>query len=140
MKVLLAVDGSPYTKCLLDYIAQHDQLLRADTQYSVITVVPPVPPHAASYLSAGDLKTYYEDQVESVLAPVRSFIAQQGWSAEFQHAVGRAPDLIAAAATQGGFDLLVMGSHGNSALGSLVLGSVTTRVLAQCKTPVLIIR
>jgi nucleotide-binding universal stress UspA family protein len=33
-----------------------------------------------------------------------------------------------------------MGSHGHSALGNLVLGSVVTAVLALCKVPVLLIR
>jgi nucleotide-binding universal stress UspA family protein len=33
-----------------------------------------------------------------------------------------------------------MGSHGRGALGNLVVGSVTTKVLASCKVPVLIVR
>ena len=33
-----------------------------------------------------------------------------------------------------------MGSHGKSALGNLIIGSVATKVLAECKVPVLIVR
>ena len=33
-----------------------------------------------------------------------------------------------------------MGSHGHGALSSLVMGSVTTKVLAHCKVPVLLVR
>jgi nucleotide-binding universal stress UspA family protein len=33
-----------------------------------------------------------------------------------------------------------MGSHGHGSLSNLVLGSVATKVLAQCGTPVLLIR
>jgi nucleotide-binding universal stress UspA family protein len=33
-----------------------------------------------------------------------------------------------------------MGSHGHSPMGSLLLGSVTQRVLAQCEAPVLVVR
>ena len=33
-----------------------------------------------------------------------------------------------------------MGSHGQSALGNLVMGSVATQVLARCKVPVLLVR
>ena len=36
--------------------------------------------------------------------------------------------------------MLVMGSHGHGSLGSLVLGSVASKVLAQCTTPVLLVR
>jgi nucleotide-binding universal stress UspA family protein len=33
-----------------------------------------------------------------------------------------------------------MGSHGHGSLGNLVIGSVATKVMAQCRTPVLLIR
>ena len=36
--------------------------------------------------------------------------------------------------------LIVRGSHGHSSLGNLVMGSVATKVLAGCSTPVLLIR
>jgi nucleotide-binding universal stress UspA family protein len=37
-------------------------------------------------------------------------------------------------------DLIVMGSHGRGALGGLVLGSQTAKVLSQSKVPVLVCR
>jgi nucleotide-binding universal stress UspA family protein len=33
-----------------------------------------------------------------------------------------------------------MGSHGHGSLGKLVMGSVTTKVMAHCQTPVLLVR
>ena len=47
---------------------------------------------------------------------------------------------IAKQADDGGFDLVVMGSHGHSAVVNLVMGSVVTQVLAHCKVPVLLVR
>ena len=35
---------------------------------------------------------------------------------------------------------IVLGSHGHGALGNLVMGSVATRVVAQCGVPVLLVR
>jgi nucleotide-binding universal stress UspA family protein len=140
MKVLLAVDGSAYTKRMLAYLAAHDELLGARCEYTVLTVVPKIAPHAARHIPSVDLRTYYRDEAEAVLAPVRAFVAQQGWSATFKHDTGHPADVIATAATEGKFDLLVLGSHGHSAISNLVLGSVTTRVLAHCKTPLLLIR
>ena len=49
-------------------------------------------------------------------------------------------DTIAAMADKGKYDLLVLGSHGHSSLGNLVMGSVATKVVAQCGVPVLLVR
>ena len=37
-------------------------------------------------------------------------------------------------------DLIVMGSHGRHGLSALMLGSVTMKVLAQTRRPVLVVR
>ena len=47
---------------------------------------------------------------------------------------------VATLAENGKFDLIVMGSRGHGTLGNLVMGSVATKVLAGCDTPVLIVR
>ena len=140
MKVLLAVDGSPYTKRMLAFLAAHDELLSGKNEFTVLTVVPRIPPHAASFLTAGDVENFYRDEAEKVLTPVRAFLVQQGWAVTYRHEAGAPGDVIAAEASAGHHDLLVMGSHGHSALGNLVMGSVATRVLAQCKTPILLVR
>jgi nucleotide-binding universal stress UspA family protein len=51
-----------------------------------------------------------------------------------------AGEVIAKTAESGKFDLVIMGSHGHSAIGNLVMGSVATQVLAHCKVPVLLVR
>jgi nucleotide-binding universal stress UspA family protein len=140
MKILIAADGSTYTKRMLAYLAAHDEWLGAQHAYTVLTVSPPVPPRAAAVLDRDLLKGYYADENERVFKPIRSFFKKQGITAEYLAKVGHAAETIAKTAEAGNFDLLVMGSHGNGTLGSLVMGSVTTKVLAQCKTPVLLIR
>jgi nucleotide-binding universal stress UspA family protein len=47
---------------------------------------------------------------------------------------------IAQTARDEGADLIVVASHGHGALRKLVLGSVTTRVLAEATVPVLVVR
>ena len=47
---------------------------------------------------------------------------------------------IAQTARDEGADLIVIGSHGHGALRKLVLGSVTTKVLAEATVPVLVVR
>jgi nucleotide-binding universal stress UspA family protein len=140
MKILLAVDGSSYTKRMLGYLGAHDELFTASNQYTIITVQPPLPPHVARFLDKSMVQDYYRDQVNAVVDPVLAFAKQHGWQPEVLHPVGHAGDLIAETATDGKYDMVVLGSHGHSAIGGLAVGSVTTRVLARCSTPALIIR
>jgi nucleotide-binding universal stress UspA family protein len=75
-----------------------------------------------------------------VFHPIRAFLNRQGLQATFLSKTGHVAETISKTATEGHFDLLMMGSHGHSELGNLVLGSVATRVMAHCKTPVLLVR
>ena len=140
MKILAAVDGSSYTKRMLAYIAAHDEWLGAQHDYTLIHAVAPVPPSAVGVLDKTVLKAYYDDSAEKVFKPLRSFFAKQGLKATFVNRVGPAGEVIAGAATKGRFDLVMLGSHGHGNLVNLVMGSVATRVLAHCTTPMLLVR
>ena len=135
MRILLPVDGSDHTKRMLGYIAAHDELLGADHEYLVFTAVAPVPSHAARFLDADLLTSYYRDQAEEVLGPVRKFAERHGWKVQTNHSAGHAAEAISHFA-----DLIVMGTHGHGSLGNVLLGSVATGVLARCRVPVLLIR
>jgi nucleotide-binding universal stress UspA family protein len=140
MNILVPVDGSPFTKRMLAYLAAHDEWLGAQHVYTLLHVVPPVPPRAASALDKALLRGYYDEQAEKVFKPIRSFFAKQGLTARFVAKTGPAADTIADIARKGGHDLLILGSHGHGSLVNLVMGSVATKVLAQCTKPVLLIR
>lgn len=140
MKILVAVDGSSYTKRMLAYLAAHDEWLGDKHQYTVLHVVPAIPPRAAAVLDKELLKSYYADEGDKVLKTLRTFFNKQKIAAEFVNKPGSAADVIAATADKGGFDLLMLGSHGHGSIGNLVMGSVATKVLARCSVPVLLIR
>lgn len=140
MKVLLPVDGSVYTQRMLDYVAAHDSMFGADRQYIVLTVVPPIPARVASFLSRSTIDEYYRDEADKVLQPVRSFLEEKDLPFQASFAVGHAAEVIAAQAATQAPDLVVMGSHGHSTLGTVILGSVSAGVLAKCTAPVLLVR
>ena len=140
MKILLAVDGSAYTKRMLAYLAAHDEWLGSRHEYTVVHSVLAVPHRAAAFVGSDVVHKYYAEDAESVFRPIRAFFEQNGIEARFVHTVGHAAESIAKLADEGRFDLIVMGSRGAGDLVNLVLGSVATKVLARSTTPVLLIR
>jgi nucleotide-binding universal stress UspA family protein len=140
MKILAAVDGSPFTRRMLAYLAAHDEWMGPQHEYTMLTVVTAVPPRAAAVLDKATLKSYYDDTAEKIFKPLRTFTGKQGLQASYVAKVGHAAEVIAEAAKKGKYDLVVMGSHGHGTLTNLVMGSVATKVLANCSTPVLLIR
>ena len=140
MKILLAVDGSAYTKKMLAYVAAHDELFAASNDFTLITVQTPLPPRARAAVGAEIANQYHADEAAKVTGPVVKFLKRHGITPQVVHKTGAPGELIAKQAEAGGFDLVMMGSHGHGALGNQVMGSVATKVLAHCKVPVLMVR
>lgn len=140
MKILVAVDGSSFTKRMLAYLAAHDEWLGPTHEYTILNVVSALPPRAAAVLDRSTLNAYYAEESDKVLKSIRTFFGKQGITAQYVGKVGAVADVISSMAKKGKFDLLMMGSHGHGSLGNLVLGSVATKVMAQCQIPVLTVR
>jgi len=140
MKILLAVDGSPYTKKMLAYMVTHDDMFSSNSDFTIFTAHSPLPVRARSVLGKDLVDNYYSEESERVLGPVAKFLMRHGIDAKSAWKVGPAGETIAKFADAGKFDLLLMGSHGHGGLANLVLGSVATRVLAHCRVPVLLVR
>ena len=140
MKILLAVDGSPYSKKMLAYLGTHETLLSSFNNYTVFHAQPALPPRARAAVGKAIVDGYYTEESEKVLAPVAKFLLRHNIDAKSVWKVGPAGATIAKMASDGKFDLVVMGSHGHGAVVSMVMGSVANQVLAHCKVPVLLVR
>lgn len=140
MKILVAADGSSFTKRMLAYLAAHDEWLGPAHQYTVVHCAPKVPPRAAALIDRETLKGYYADESEKVFKPIRTFFGRHGLDVTYTAKFGHAAEVIAECADRGKFDLLVMGSHGHGQLGNLVMAYVATKVIASCRTPLLLVR
>ena len=140
MKILLAIDGSPYTKKMLAYLTTHEELMAGTHEYTALTVQTPLPPRARAALGKAVVDQYYAEQGEKVLGPVDKYLKHHGINFTTAVKVGPAGETIAKVAEAGGFDLIMMGTQGHGALGKLVMGSVSTQVLASCQVPVLLVR
>lgn len=139
MKILLAVDGSTYTKQMLSYLAAHDELLGKGHEYTAYCVTPAIPQHASAFLSSEVIDKYYREEADRVLQPVGAFAREQGWAVELKHSVGHPGEAIAELAEAGHYNLIVMGTRGHGSLAGMVMGSVSQRVMALTKVPVLLV-
>lgn len=141
MKILLAVDGSAYTEKMLAYLVAHSALFSSSgNEYTAFTVQPALPPHVRSAVGTETVNSYYADEVEKVMAPVRKYLQDHNIKASNEWKAGPAGEVISQFAEAGRFDMIIMGSRGHGALANLVMGSVVTQVLAHCSVPVLLVR
>lgn len=140
MRILLAIDGSDYSKKMLAYMSAHESLFSAAHDYTLLNVQAALPGRARTLLGKETVERYYATEAEKVLSTASKFLLRHAIDAKSITKVGHAAQTIAKIAEQGKYDLLVMGSHGTGALMKLVMGSVATEVLAHCKVPVLLVR
>jgi nucleotide-binding universal stress UspA family protein len=140
MKILLPVDGSDTSKRMLSYLAAHDELLGSDPDLLFVAVISPIPGYVAGFLDRATVDAYYDEQAENLLQGARRFALQHHWKFEVAHRHGPLADEIVDCATEAKAELIVMGTHGHTALSNVVLGSVSSGVLARCKIPVMLVR
>lgn len=139
MKVLFACDGSPYSDRAAKYIAT---TLRAQVPVLEVTLLHvdvPMMARVNRALGAEAVDRYHAENAEFATRKALARLKRAGMACTVASTVGAPADVIAEHASRGEYDLVLMGSHGRGALGGLLLGSVTTKVLAQCKVPVLVV-
>ena len=139
MRVLLAVDGSAYTQRTLDFLERNLGVVKQPAAYTVLHVVPKMSPFAINSLEPQVMKRFYKDQAAVIFRPIRRFFRKLGIKATFVYKIGNPAEAISATAESEEFDLVIMGTQGAHALSRLVVGSVVSRVLAECRVPVLLV-
>jgi nucleotide-binding universal stress UspA family protein len=140
MKILVAADGSKYTRQAVKYMLDHLDMLGAAPEIHLLHVRPPLPGRAAAALGRNVVRSYYDSETEKALGAARRTLEKGGIKFKELHAVGDPGEVVAAQARRGKYSLVIMGSHGHGALANLMLGSTASKVLANCKVPTLIIR
>ena len=97
MKILLAVDGSAYTKKMLAYLAAHD-LFSAGNEYTTLAVHLALPPQARATLGKTIVQQYYDEECQRIMAPVDKFLLRHGVNAaaleSLHHARANAVDRL----------------------------------------------
>ena len=140
MRVLFSYDGSECSDRAAKFILATLRKQVPSLELDVIHVDMPMLDRVVAALGEETVARLHRENADLVLKGLRTRFKRAGLEYTETLATGPVAGKIAERAEKGRFDLVVMGSHGRSAAGNLFLGSVTTRVLADCKVPVLIIR
>ena len=88
MKILLAADGSAYTKKALAFVVTHEEMAGGDGQLIVLNVQPPVPPRVKGMLGAAAIADYHREESDKVLKPIERFLARHDIRFTLKAAVG----------------------------------------------------
>ena len=136
-KILLAMDGSTHAEEALKYA--RDLALRDGAQLIIVHAVPAVP----SYLGEPWRQQFISRSVTEG-EQVMNHAVEELWKVDLAPIVevleGPPADAILRVADVRQPDLIVMGSRGHGELASLLLGSVSHRVLAHTHVPVMIVK
>ena len=140
MKILIAVDGSPYTKAAARYVVRHRESFANPLEIHLLRVQPPIPyPGAAAVAGKAAVEGYQRDESRAALAPAEKELAKAGVACTSAWRVGDVAQTIEKYAREQDIDLVISGSHGHGALANLAMGSVSTKLVATLSVPLLII-
>ena len=141
LKILLPVDGSASavnaTRKLIETLAWY----RERPAIEVCTVHLPLPkvPNMGAFVSKEMVRKYYEEESDAMLKPSRDLLDAAGVQYTAERLIGPIAETIVERAQTSGSDLIFMGTRGMSALASMALGSIATRVLHLARIPVVLV-
>lgn len=92
------------------------------------------------FVSQSAIDAYYRDEGEKALAPARRQLDAAGVRYVHHIGVGPVAETVVSYAREKRCDQIIMGTRGMSALGGLLMGSVTTRVVHLSPVPVTLVK
>lgn len=140
MKIIIPIDGSVYSSNALSFVTKRSSVIGKNPEIILLNVQPHLPARALGLASKETLQIFYKEEFDKALESARKILKDAGMTAEEVTLVGNPAETIAQEAINRQADLIVMGSHGHTAMEGLLFGSVTNGVLAQTKIPVLMLR
>lgn len=141
MKILVPFDGSDNALRALRQVIDRRDWYREPPELHVVNVQLPIASGAVKmFISADQLREYYEDEGEKALKRAREALQDSGVPFHARVAVGDIAATLAGYATDQGCDLIAMGTRGMGALGNVLLGSVASKVIHLATQPVLLVK
>jgi nucleotide-binding universal stress UspA family protein len=142
---IVPIDFSEHSKKTVEYATQLAAFTGASIKILHVLQLPEYPAafYEGVYTEHEAIKNHVETakrEASAQLSLVTQQISARGLEAHPVLRVGNAYEEIVSAAKETDADLIVIGSHGYSGLGSLLLGSTAERVLHHAPCAVLVVK
>jgi nucleotide-binding universal stress UspA family protein len=142
MKILLAIDGSAPSQAAIEEVAHRPW--PSPSTLRILSVIQPYTPPATEVVLASatleQIRQREKQDAEQLTRQARERIAAPGLSVETATSEGDPRTAIVDAADEWQADLIVVGSHGQTGLKRLVMGSVAQAVVAHAHCSVEVVR
>src|SRR5690606_12965792 len=140
MKILVAVDGSEISLRAVKFVIALNRELAKPARVTLLAVDPPHFPGVESRIGTKAVQQMHEDSLDQMLRDARRSLSRAKLELNERAEIGDAAETILAVARKEKVDLIVLGSHGRGAVKGILLGSVSSKVIAQGDIPVTIVR
>ena len=140
MKILVAVDGSEISLRAVKFVISLNRELAKPARVTLLAVDPPPFPGVETRIGATATRQLHEESLERCLKDARRSLSRAKLELNERGEVGDIAETILAVAKKDKIDLIVLGSHGRGAVKGILLGSVSSKVIAQGDFPVTIVR
>ncbi|MBD7988375.1 universal stress protein [Luteimonas sp. Sa2BVA3] len=140
MKILVAVDGSDISVRAAKHANALAKSLAKPAKIFLVAVDAAPFPGVVSKIGKDAMDRIHAENHERMLAPARKALARSKADVRELAVVGEPAEAILAAAGSNRVDIVVMGSHGRGSVKGILLGSVSSKVIAQTDIPVTIVR
>ena len=140
MKIVLAADGSTYTKKALAFLVTHESMAGPEDEIFVLNVQGTMPSRVKRMLGSAEVLAYQREEAGKVLDPINKFLDRHALKHRSAWVAGNPAEEIVRATQRERAHLLVMGTHGHGLIGRALMGSIAQRVIADCDIPVLLVK
>jgi nucleotide-binding universal stress UspA family protein len=141
VRILLAIDGSELSRHAVDYVIKHRDTLALRAQMTCVFIdTPPVLRAVGAFGADPGMPPIPPIDPAKLVAPHMDALRAAGFDPTLLIREGEPGVEIAHAASEGSYDLIVMGTHGRRLITRALLGSVANKVLSSGTVPVLLVR
>jgi len=140
LKILAPIDGSNNSARVIEYLIQFARVSKP-FEVCLINVRDAVDsPQVHRFWSKEQIRNFQQKEGSLLLEPARQKLAESAIRCSAEVVVGNIAPTIAAQAKAKGCDMIVMGTRGMGTIGSLLMGSVATKVMHLAEMPITLVK